>query len=48
MVKKSGKKASKIDIIKKMLIKNKDIEEIMEYTDFTKEEILKIKNENNL
>jgi hypothetical protein len=44
MVKKSGK----TEIVKKMLLDNKNFEEIMKYTDFTKEEILKIKNENNL
>jgi predicted transposase/invertase (TIGR01784 family) len=43
-----GLEDGKIDVIKKMLIKNKELEEIMEYTNFTKEEILKIKNENNL
>jgi predicted transposase/invertase (TIGR01784 family) len=42
-----GSKEEKIKIAKKMLTKNKDIEEIMEYIDLTKEEILKIKNENN-
>jgi hypothetical protein len=29
-----------------MLLDNKDFEEIMKYTDFTKEEFLKIQNEN--
>jgi hypothetical protein len=48
LVKKFGEEKGKIDIIKKMLLKNKDIEEIIEITDFTKEEILKIKNDNNL
>jgi predicted transposase/invertase (TIGR01784 family) len=42
-----GKLESKIEIVKKMLLDNKDFEEIMKYTDFTKEEILKIQNENN-
>jgi predicted transposase/invertase (TIGR01784 family) len=41
-----GKLESKIEIVKKMLLDNKDFEEIMKYTDFTKEEILKIQNEN--
>jgi predicted transposase/invertase (TIGR01784 family) len=42
-----GKEIGKIEIVKKMLLDNKDFEEIMKYTDFTKEEILKIQNENN-
>jgi predicted transposase YdaD len=42
MVKKSGK----IDIVKKMLKNNYKIEQIIEITELTKEEILKIQNEN--
>ena len=40
---KEGQKAEKIEIAKKMLEKNKTIEEIMEITDLTREEIEKLK-----
>jgi hypothetical protein len=43
----NGEIKSKIEMIKKMLADNKDIEEIMKYTGFTKEKILEIKKENN-
>ena len=41
----NGQKESKIKIAKKMLEKNHDIEEIMELTELTAEEIQKIKND---
>jgi hypothetical protein len=43
-----GKKLGKIDIIKSMLKNNIDINIIINCTNFTEEEILKIKNDNNL
>ena len=45
MLEKSGEKQNKIKIAKKMLEKNRDIEEIMELTELTEEEIKKIKND---
>jgi len=42
-----GKKERNIEIAKKMLKNNKDISEIMEYTELSKEEIYEIINENN-
>ena len=39
---KEGKKEEKIEIAKKMLAKNKPIEEIIEFTDLTQEEIKKL------
>lgn len=41
-----GKKENSIEIAAKMLIKNKPIEEILDITGLTKEEILKLKNNN--
>ena len=41
-----GKKENSIEIATKMLIKNKPIEEISDITGLTKEEILKLKNNN--
>lgn len=41
-----GKKENSIEIASKMLIKNKPIEEISDITGLTKEEILKLKNNN--
>ena len=41
-----GKKENSIEIAAKMLIKNKPIEEISDITGLTKEEILKLKNNN--
>ena len=41
-----GKKENSIEIATKMLIKNKSIEEISDITGLTKEEILKLKNNN--
>jgi predicted transposase/invertase (TIGR01784 family) len=41
----NGIEKGKIEMIKKMLADNKDIEEIMKYTGFTKEKILEIKKE---
>jgi len=40
---KQAKKQAKIDMAKKMLLKNKPIAEIIEFTELTKTEILKIK-----
>ena len=45
MPEKNGEKQNKIKIAKKMLEKNHDIEEIMELTELTEEEIKKIKND---
>ena len=42
---KEGEKQNKIKIAKKMLEKNRDLEEIMELTELTEEEIKKIKND---
>jgi hypothetical protein len=38
-----GKNEERIAIAKKMLVKGRDIEEIIEFTDLTKEEISKLK-----
>jgi predicted transposase/invertase (TIGR01784 family) len=43
-----GLEEGKINIIKSMLKNNIDINIIINCTDFTEEEILKIKNDNNL
>jgi predicted transposase/invertase (TIGR01784 family) len=42
----NGEIKSKIEMIKKMLANNYTIEQIAEITNFTKEKILEIKNEN--
>ena len=42
---KEGEKQNKIKIAKKMLEKNRDLEEIMELTELTEEEIKRIKND---
>ena len=44
MPEKNGEKKNKIKIAKKLIEKNYDIEEIMELTELTEEEIKKIKN----
>ena len=41
-----GEKAGKIKIAEKMLAKNKPIEEIIEFTELTEEEIKKLQKEN--
>ena len=43
---KEGKERSQIEIAKKLLLKNINIEEIADITSLSKEEILKIKNNN--
>ena len=45
--KREGINEEKVKIAKKLLNKNMPIDQIIEVTELTKEEILKIKNENN-